>query len=395
MSLECTAGADKIAILSQGNGWMEIQGVAVSDGIGDVEFRLVSEIDGVSYTNTACLTVACVTNLSMTCDYAGTSPNPPPFDGETACPFSVTNSLAPDRHLVVPFCNVATLGDDGFSVTNFAVQMSLVLAPSGVNGSSLPCDWEVVEAKPQMSGSLSHEGGLEAWFVNPVQGGVYRFRGRCDGCPWTEGNVVLPLSGAGVEGVVEGDLADLQLWVWHLNETVGAVERQVPWWGLENFFDFGMGDYRGRVDNAWSPTVWTYNGVNDDSGKGAVATLFGVPTRMAKLSNLMVAYTTESIGVLGVLQRIAQTKGTWRDPDGSGAASWEAGVELAGGAALSETLSGMATNIWSSASSGDKAKALWPNTPGADNHSSTTNSVDYNLFFRSPGIVERGRMTAE
>ena len=55
----------------------------------------------------------------------------------------------------------------------------------------------------------------------------------------------------------------------------------------------------------------------------------------------------------------------------------------------------MATNIWSSASSGDKAKALWPNTPGADNHSSTTNSVDYNLFFRSPGIVERGRMTAE
>ena len=53
------------------------------------------------------------------------------------------------------------------------------------------------------------------------------------------------------------------------------------------------------------------------------------------------------------------------------------------------------TNIWSSASSGDKAKALWPNTPGADNHSSTTNSVDYNLFFRSPGIVERGRMTAE
>ena len=395
MSLECTAGADKIAILSQGNGWMEIRGVAVSDGIGDIEFRLVSEIEGVSYTNTACLTVACVTNLSMTCEYAGTSPNPPPFDGETLCPFSVTNSLAPDRHLVVPFHRVAKLCDGVFSVTNFTVQMDLVLAPSGVNGSSLPCDWEVVEARPQMSGSLSHEGGLEAWFVNPVQGGVYRFRGRCDGCPWTEGNVVLPLAGAGVEGVVEGDLADLQLWVWHLNETVGAVERQVPWWGLENFFDFGMGDYRGRVDNAWSPTVWTYNGVNDDSGKGAVATLFGVPTRMAKLSNLMVAYTTESIGVLGVLQRIAQTKGTWRDPDGSGAASWEAGVELAGGAALSETLSGMATNIWSSASSGDKAKALWPNTPGADNHSSTTNSVDYNLFFRSPGIVERGRMTAE
>ena len=388
MSLECTAGADKIAILSQGNGWMEIQGVAVSEGVGDVEFRLVSEIDGVSHTNTASLTVACVTNLAVTCDYAGTSANPPPFDGETLCPFSITNSLAPDRHLVVPFCNVATLGDDGFTVTNFSVQMRLVLAPAGVGGSSLPCDWEVVEAKPQMSGSLSHEGGLTAWFVNPVHGGVYRFRGRCDGCPWTEGNVVLPLAGAAVDAVLAADLASATATAQYLVSHYTPTERQRPSWGRDWFFFDGMGDYLGRVDNAAWRTPWLYNQVNDVTGMGAVATWGGIPTRMAKASNFIVAYAATAAGVSGGLQWAATVlHGTGDDLPAE--SSWNAGQSLALGGSATNTVRNLVRAIWPGADA--KERALWPNVRSADNETDDWFDIDYNYNFISPGFVQWGR----
>lgn len=384
MSLECTAGAEKITVLSQGSGWMEIKGAVLSDSIGDVEFRLVTEISGQSYTNTANLTVACVTNLDMTCAYAGTSPNPPPFDGETACPFSITNSLAPDRHLVVPFCNVATLGDNGFVVTNFTVDMNLVLAPAGVNGSSLPCDWEVVEAKPEMNGALSHEGGLTAHFVNPKQGGVYRFRGRCDGSPWTEGNVVLPLSGASIDDVFASDMVDVDATITHLLSHYTYLERQTISFGEEWFNDNGVGDYLGRVDSALAPTVWHYNQVNDLSGMGAVATFRGVPMRVAKLSNFLVAYETERINVFALSRWLARYRyGTWDDDAGS--ASWDAGTSVADGADLDETMQAMATNIWVGADV--KERQLWPNSMPTDNHTIFTPDIDFNFNFISPGFT--------
>ena len=384
MSLECTAGADKITVLSQGSGWMEVKGAVLSDSIDDVEFRLVTEIAGQSYTNMAHLTVACVTNLDMTCAFAGASPNPPPFDGETACQFSITNSLAPDRHLVVPFCNVATLGDNGFAVTNFTVDMNLVLAPTGVNASSLPCDWEVIEAKPQMSGALSHEGGLTAHFADPTQGGVYRFRGRCDGSPWTEGNVVLPLSGASIDGVFASDMVDVDATITHLLSHYTYLERQTISFGEEWFNDNGVGDYLGRVDSALAPTVWHYNQVNDLSGMGAVATFRGVPMRVAKLSNFLVAYETERINVFALSRWLARYRyGTWDDDAGS--ASWDAGTAVADGADLDETMQAMATNVWAGADV--KERRLWPNTRPTDNHTTFTPDIDFNFNFISPGFT--------
>ena len=385
MSLECTAGADKITVLSQGSGWMEVKGAVLSDSIDDVEFRLVSEIGGQAYTNTANLTVACVTNLDMTCAFAGTSPNPPPFDGETACPFSITNSLAPDRHLVVPFFNVATLGDNGFSVTNFTVDMNLVLAPTGVNGSSLPCDWELIEAKPQMSGALSHEGGLTAHFVNPTQGGVYRFRGRCDGSPWTEGNVVLPLSGASIDAVFESDFTVYEAAMANLSATSGPLERQTPNFGLRWFNDDGAADYRGRVDNAIWPTVWRYNQVSDLSGFGAVATLYGIPARVSKLGNFFAGYGTRILGVWGVSRWLSQWIGT--DNDETAEMSWDAGTDVADGSNLTSRVAMLSTNMWSVSDA--KVRTLWPNPAATDNHVvAPTNSVDYNFSFQSPGVVE-------
>ena len=385
MSLECTAGAEKITILSQGSGWMEIQGAVLSGSIGDVEFRVVAEIAGQSYTNTANLTVACVMNLDVTCAYAGTSLNPPPFNGETACPFSVTNSPSPDRHLVVPFDNVATLGGNGFAVTNFTVDMNLVLVPTGVNGSSLPCDWEVVEAKPQMSGALSHAGGLSAHFLNPKQGGVYRFRGRCDGSPWTEGNVVLPLSGASIDAVFESDFTVYATAMANLAATSGPLERQTPNFGLRWFNNDGAADYRGRVDNAVWQTVWRYNQIDELSGFGAVATLYGAPARASKLGNFFAGYGTRILGVWGISRWLSQQIGT--DNDETAEMSWDAGTDVADGSNLTARVAMLSTNMWSVSDA--KVRTLWPNPAATDNHVvAPTNRVDYNFFFRSPGVVE-------
>ncbi len=404
VTLSVASGSDKVALWSDTNRtegvslpmtWSAdesrsvsffIEGVNESASVDDVSFRLeVNLQDGTSETQTVHATVAALDRLDMSCAYAGSSGDPPPFDALVEYPVSVTNSASPGRHLVVPFHVVANADR---SVRDFAVDMALVLRPEGASAAGIEASWEVVEATPQMSGTLQGSGAT-ARFENPKRGGVYRFRARCGASAWAEGNVILPLAGAEVSGVVAGDLADVQRWVRHLDATTGPVERQTPWWGLENFYDFGMGDYRGRPDNAGSRTVWKYNAVNDSSGRGAVATLDGAPVRMAKLSNLMVAYATESMGVLGMFQWLAQAKGTWNDD--SAGESWDAGEAIAGGAGVAETLSSMASVVWAAAPDGSKEKILWPNIPAADNHSSTTNSVDYNLFFRSPGIVERGR----
>lgn len=205
LSLSCVAGSDKIAVLASGDGWQEIRGVAKSGAADDVTFELTLTIGGETYRHTRTLTVAEVVRMDVTSAVQGESANPPPFMAGVDYPFSVTNSPIPDKHLVVPFCNVATLAEGGFSVADFSVDMNLVLEPIGVDASSLYCEWECVEASPQMSGTLSHTNSPAAHFVNPKQGGVYRFRGRCDGSPWTQANVVLPLCGASIDAVFDAD----------------------------------------------------------------------------------------------------------------------------------------------------------------------------------------------
>ena len=361
------------------------EGLTASESVGDVRFCLDVMGDGGTDTVTRAVTVACVDRLDMTCAVAGQSPNPPPFEGETACPFSVTNSLSPDRHLVVPFENVATLGTNGFSVAGFAVNMELVLAPQGVSSSGLSAEWEVLEALPQMSGALVPCSGLAAQFVNPTQGGVYRFRARCGGSPWTEGNVVLPLSGANVDAVFESDFSIYETVMTNLAAKSGPLERQTPNFGLRWFSNKGAADYSGRVDNAAWQTVWRYNQVNDFTGYGAVATVYGVPARMAKFGNFLAGYGTRVLGVWGISRWLSQGIGT--DNDESAEMSWDAGTDVADGSNLTARVSALSADMWSVG--GDKVRTLWPNPAATDNHVvAPTNRIDYNFFFRSPGVVE-------
>ena len=67
--------------------------------------------------------------------------------------------------------------------------------------------------------------------------------------------------------------------------------------------------------------------------------------------------------------------------------SWDAGTDVADGSNLTSRVAILSTNMWSV--SDGKVRALWPNPAATDNHVvAPTNRVDYNFFFRSPGVVE-------
>lgn len=381
-----------MSIPPSGSGSFWLEGVTVSDTVGDVRVYLDVTAGEDTYTLTQSVTVARVDRMEMTSSVSETSQNPPPFPGETESPFNVTNSPSVDKHLLVPFCNVATLGEDGFVVSDFAVNMTLVLAPEGASTSGLQTEWEVVEANPQMSGSLVPLAGLAARFANPKQGGVYRFRARVNGSPWTGGNVVLPLCGASIDATFDSDMAALTAIMTALRDNMAWYQKQDEDFGNLYFYMANAMDYVGRVDNGQWPTVWKYNQIDESllTGyyrMGAVAMFRGVPTRVAKLGNFMAAYGTKTVGVWEILRMMSQWKGSSNDTTAT--MSWNAGTDVALGSNLVERTSALALDMWPLADI--KVRRLWPNVMSADNHIETSDDFDYNRFFASPGTVRKSR----
>lgn len=379
--------------ISAGGGalcWLE--GVTASDTVGDVRVYLDVTAGEDTYTLTQSVTVACVDRLEMTSTVSEVSSNPPPFIGESECPFNVANSPSVDKHLLIPFCNVATQGENGFTISDFTVEMELVLEPEGVSAAGLQCEWEVVEASPQMSGSLIPLGGLAARFANPKQGGVYRFRSRVNGSPWTEGNVVLPLCGASIDATFDSDMASLTVIMTALRDNMAWYQKQDDDFGNLYFYMANAMDYVGRVDNVQWPTVWKYNQIDENFLKeyyrmGAVAMFRGIPTRVAKLGNFMAAYGTKVVGVWEILRMMSQWKGSLNDTTAT--MSWNAGTDVALGSNLVERTEALASDMWAHADI--KVRRLWPNIMPADNHIETSDEFDYNRFFISPGTVRKSR----
>ena len=403
VTLRCTAGSGKVALWADTNkthsvtlpmAWSAaiqsgttifVEGEELSESVGDVVFECELALQGDdARAVTRSMTVARVKQMNVSSAVAGVSTNPPPFLSGVDYPFSATNSPLPDKHLVVPFENVATLGTNGFSVADFHVDMALELEPAGVSTSGLSASWSVVEATPQMSGALVGLGGLSARFVNPKLGGVYRFKAEAAGSSNTYATVVLPLAGAEVSGVFEADFALYAAAMSNLNARTGRFERQTPSFGRKWFNNGGAADYLGRVDNVSHPTVWFYNQVNDISGMGAVASFYGVPMRMAKLGNFLAGYGTEFLGVWGVSQWLSQGIGTSNDETAS--MSWDAGTLVASGTGVVTAASTLSTNMWDHADV--KVRRLWPNHVPTDNHAVFSSSFDFNRNFCSPGVVE-------
>jgi hypothetical protein len=158
----------------------------------------------------------------------------------------------------------------------------------------------------------------------------------------------------------------------------------MPDFGYRWFIADGNGDYRGRPDNALpqNKTVRYYNQVNDETGLGAVGTWSGFPIRVAKMSNFVVGYACERIGVATLSRRIAQYVGTGNDAAAN--LSWRAGEALARGSTYNAIVPPLVSNIWDK--SDVKNTLLWPNISSTDNF--RTYFVSPDERFITIGFVE-------
>ena len=188
------------------------------------------------------------------------------------------------------------------------------------------------------------------------------------------------------EDILQEDLARADEFAAFVRSRLDEKQINTVQFGLYFFWDAGRGDYLGRPDNLDLPTVWSYNQVTTSGrqfGKGAVATLFGLPIRISKLSNLLAAYACDKLGVYQELQLLAQWIGTRNDD--SSLFSWDCGTALAHGSNYVHSVSNMVRQCWGS--SDEKAAKLWPNTSCVDNHPASVYYSDVERLFYSPGML--------
>ncbi|MDD2239707.1 MAG: hypothetical protein PHI93_03490 [Kiritimatiellae bacterium] len=328
------------------------------------------------------VTVLKVESVDVTSSESGSSANAPPFAGHTPWPFDVTLSPNPDKHMVVFYKDVI---DSSFNVDDFDVTLKADVLPPSITAAQLSEVWSKISGPA--SGDLDRTDTFEVKYQNPKLGGVYRFDFDLgvSGCTKSEANVVLPLAGAEVDSIIQGDITRANSFSTAVRASYSWIERQSPWNGTRWFVTGGAGDYRGRPDNSSSPTVWAYNQVNTSSlfGMGAVGTWKGKPVRVAKISNFMVGYAARKIGVNSASAWISQVIGTWNDSAAS--KSWDAGWDIADGSSYNTTVTALVEDIWDDAD--DKNQKLWPNTSTANNYVVPNSFYDPDAQFTSPGFL--------
>ena len=377
----CEASTFSWDVSSFGGCTYYIEGIETSDSVDDILFELTWTRPGGSSTSadatTTCAEVKETQVDPLTAGIIDGSPNQPPFAGHTNWEFNVTHSPNPDKHFSVLFRDAV---NDDFSVRDFSVRMTLIVDPAGAPVGT--ASWFPLDPTPA-SGSIVTTGTRIGELRNPKVGGVYHIASCFDGSPTNECNIVLPLAGAEMMGVLSRDLAEADGFVsrsrenWPRRWYTRALF--ASWWFIRDKYGF----YRGRPDNGLNPTVWYYNQVNDNNGKGAIGTLFGVPIHIEKLSNLLAAYACEKLDVPAEEQALSQLFGT--ENDDSANMSWTTGTRLAHGGDFRREVGYLATNAYRSAS--EKCRKLWPNDFPADNHRRSFGHGDFNVEFSSPGFI--------
>lgn len=379
-TIECVKGEGLLDIATIDGHTLSVRGIAKSSYVGDIEFSASVVVCGKTYTVTHAMTVATVDKLLMSSNAEEMGVDDPPFMGATQYPFNPKNTLNPGKHLLIPFDWARVLGS--LIVGDVTVSIQLVLDPAV--SPDVDASWRVIENTTD-SGTLVATGGLTAEFRNPTCGGVIRIAASCDGSPETEGNILLPLAGATIDAVFESDFIAASNAVAYYR-TYWPRYVLTPLWGAATFYK--NGDYHGRVDCADYPTVRAYNSISDDDFHfGAVATLYGAPVRIAKLSNFLVSYVTAALNVNEMFGEISRTAGT--EDDESAAMSWEAGALLATNGLFSAVVPQMATNMF--LSSDGKVTTLWPNQHPTDNHLDSDLISNFDENFCSPIFIEESR----
>jgi len=398
VTLHCTQGADRVRLWhdagarnaaeltetyhQEGAVNLYLEGVETSEAANDVAFELCwTDNNGRAHSIVRHTTVVQVANVRVTSEVAGTSANPPPFEGQREWTFDPQNHADVDKHLVIPYRNVVNTND--FSVRDFEVDLSLEFLPSGFVPADVTAVWTRLDGTPN-SGELTSVSGTSARFANPKLGGVYRFGVTCGGSPESQCTVVLPLAGADVTGVVADDLARADAFVDLHRDLLPGRDLMVILVGAVHLAWAPTANYRGRPDRTDHPTVWKYNGVDTQSGDGCVATAGGIPVRVAKLTNLLTGYVAERLGALQWQHDYGQRYGTGNDA--AGQLSWDFGRQLAHTNDFATSATRFANLCWGTTRDNDKTQTLWPNNHAVDNHQPRHPfwGADYDRNFYSP-----------
>ena len=281
--------------------------------------------------------------------------------------------------------NPTSEAQTNFVVRPFTVDLKAHLVPDCVTDKDVSCEWNL--APGAVTGTFEDADKAEAQFTPTTGGGVYRFSFSYGSVSNSEAVLVLPLSGANIDEIVLNDIERADAFASAVVERYSILSRNLPANGLKWFYYGGMGDYSGRPDSAQHPTAWFYNQVNTDEddgrrfGLGACGTLAGLPIRMSKLSNFVVGYSCERIGVYDFGQWLSQLLGTINDSSAS--QSWNSGVDVARGEPIMPALTNLVETCLREAD--EKTSRLWPNPASADNYETPDFFFDPNSQFTSPG----------
>ena len=300
------------------------------------------------------------------------------FSGMTPHEFNPRKSVPPDLHQPLFYKDVQT----NFCVPEFTVDLTAHFIPDTVTDDDVTCSWSLISDGED--GTFTDAEKAVAHFIPETDGGVYRFSFACGSLTNSEAVLVLPLSGASVDDIMTNVLAKADVFCATARAKMNGLQRNMPDFGWRTFIANGNGDFRGRADcnNEKDRTTRYYNQVNDDTGQGAFCTWYGIPIRNAKLSNFVVGYACEKLGVWGISRSVSQAIGTRNDETGS--QSWNAGEEAAKGTNYVIISSSFVSNTWKKADV--KTRRLWPNEVPADNF--RTNYVSINEYFLAPGFLE-------
>lgn len=354
-----------------------LEGVETSESTGDVGFSLVWERPGGSRAElTGVTTCAEVSWVDVDSGVPDSSPNPPPFEGQSPHPFDVTHSPSPDCHWSTHFGNVA---NDDQTVRDFDVNVALEVWPHDAPVGR--ATWFALPPTPEAA-TLVRTGSRTCALRNPKEGGVYRIGAVFPGSPTNECVVVLPLAGAEMKEILRGDLAKADAFARMARSYMPRRWYARALWGACWFCRDDYGYYRGRPDNAASRAVWYYSQI-DAAGKGCVATLDGHTVYVEKLSNLIAGYACVKLCVPVEEQLVAQLYGTVNDRSAN--ESWRTGMRIAGGADFDDEIADFAASAWNRADG--KWSRVWPNPAPADNHRATSGHGDFDREFSSPGFL--------
>ena len=305
------------------------------------------------------------------------------FPGSQQRVFREWKNPDPDLHQPIFYCDAQSLLQEPLV---FAEPMAYMETEAHMTPDETPdpedCSWRCVAGLPSPIPELGS--GVWSDFHVPLHGGVFKFRFSCAGLQDSDAFLVLPLAGASVDDIVEAEIAAADAFAQKVLLSHTLRERNSREFGMKCFFNNGAGDCRGRPDNAASPTVRFYNEVSNANGFGAVCTWNGKCVRLAKISNFLVAYACQKIGVRAFLQDLSQWSGT-RNGD-SAVVSWDCGVDLANGTkTLVECARWIGNTSWREGD--EKLMKLWPNPASADNFAEPDSIVDYDTQFTIPGFL--------